>query len=433
MRYGKYIIKPGKYYHYLRRLPKEIKQIDGRTFMQISLKTDSLDLAKDRVKDLNKLIEDYWQETLLNPENRFTKLERVSKLAKLFGFKYQTLSETVQGSRESYATRLLTVENYAHSQPHREAILGVSKAPKIRLSDAIEKYWDYSKDKTKHKNQNQFRKWQVPKERAVKNFIKVVGDKCITEITRNDVLDFKDWWYDRLIEKDMSANSPNKDFNNLRVILSKVDEKLRLNLDIRQTFTNINFREKKSEIKRYPFDIDYVQKTLLAKKGKLQGLDEKYWLFICAMADTGARPSELTGLEAENGDIVLDSEIPYIHIRDNKSRQLKNINSERKLPLVGSALYAFKQMPKGFTMYRHNPDSLTTWLNRWLRENGYFPTEKHSLYSLRHTFQDRLTRLEVIERIQADMMGHKITRPKYGKPTELDQMYKWLKKIAFKI
>jgi len=47
------------------------------------------------------------------------------------------------------------------------------------------------------------------------------------------------------------------------------------------------------------------------------------------------------------------------------------------------------------------------------------PTQQHTIYSLRHSFQDRLLPVNTPDRIQADLMGHKFNRPQYGEGATL--------------
>src|SRR5882724_9954500 len=63
----------------------------------------------------------------------------------------------------------------------------------------------------------------------------------------------------------------------------------------------------------------------------------------------------------------------------------------RQIPLVGLALDAFKACPNGFTDYIDKPDYLAIILGGHIRGKGLFPSDEHTLYSLRHSFQDRLT------------------------------------------
>jgi hypothetical protein len=64
---------------------------------------------------------------------------------------------------------------------------------------------------------------------------------------------------------------------------------------------------------------------------------------------------------------------------------------------------------------------------------GLFPTEMHSLYSLRYRFQDRLTNSGVKDRIDAQLMGHRFdSREAYGNGGTLETKYKAMQEIALK-
>ena len=154
---------------------------------------------------------------------------------------------------------------------------------------------------------------------------------------------------------------------------------------------------------------------------------------IYAMIDTGARISELTGLDEKNGDIILHEDIPYIRIRNNSIRKLKTAQSERDLPLVGASLVAFQRLGGGFKRYLGKRELVSTTINKYFREKGLQPSENHSLYSLRHSFEDRLTAVEPPEKVQAILMGHKYIRERYGLGPSLEQKRFWLNKIAIKI
>lgn len=127
------------------------------------------------------------------------------------------------------------------------------------------------------------------------------------------------------------------------------------------------------------------------------------------MADTGTRISELVGLEEK--DIVLNHEIPHIKIRPNATRNLKTPKSERDIPLVGSSIYGFKKLDGTFKRYFGKPDLISSTINKYCRENNILPSQNHSLYSLRHSFEDRLTAVEPPDKVQAALMGHKYSRP----------------------
>ena len=170
-----------------------------------------------------------------------------------------------------------------------------------------------------------------------------------------------------------------------------------------------------------------VLETRILTDDALSGLNSQARGVIMAMADTGARVNEITGLEPS--DVVLDASVPHLIIRPNSIRALKTAHSERVVPLVGVALTAMAANPTGFPRYAGKNASASAAINKYLRERRLLP-EGSSLYGLRHGFQDRLIEVEAPERIQADLMGHRTLRPKYGKGPSLEQMRNWLQRAA---
>jgi hypothetical protein len=86
----------------------------------------------------------------------------------------------------------------------------------------------------------------------------------------------------------------------------------------------------------------------------------------------------------------------------------------RQIPLFGFALDALKLTLLALLNITIDLDALSAVLVKYLRENKLLPTNLHSTYSLRHSFQDRLTAVNTLDRIQADLMGHKFNRPVCG-------------------
>ena len=437
MGYNKeYIRQINSTWHYYRRTPKSVAHADKRTFIKKSLKTDSHTVAVRRAAMFNGEIENYWQ-ALLNSKNQdpVKRYEAAIAIAKNFGFSYSSINELSQGSALDMVQRLEKLEQKGSLENHQHvsAVLGGTPKPLLTISSALESFYEYTRDETHKKNKNGLRRWKNPRKKAVKNFIKVTGDKKLTEITRNSVLDFRDWWMSRILDEDLKAATANKDIGHLARIFSVVSDKLRLNLN--NPFTGMRLSEQGDESEKTPFDKNYVQNTLLNQK-LLSGLNKESRMILCAMADTGCGFSELTGLDSELGEINLEADIPYIYIKPNKHRSLKTSRQKkdyrkRTVPLVGSALYAFQQCPDGFPTYRGKQDTASTTINKFLRKNNFFPSINHSAYSLRHTFEDRLTFIEPPDKVAAALMGHKFHRPDYGSGPALEQKHKWLKKIAF--
>src|SRR5206468_5199893 len=150
---------------------------------------------------------------------------------------------------------------------------------------------------------------------------------------------------------------------------------------------------------------------------------------VYLVMETGARPSEIVNLTAQR--IVLDADIPYIRIQA-EGRILKTERSERDIPLVGVALEAMKRHPEGFPRYFDNGSSLSATLMKHFSKHKLLPTDKHKIYSFRHSFKDRLKAVEAPEELIDEMMGHRTDKPQYGDGYGLSLKLKYLKAIAFK-
>ena len=88
-----------------------------------------------------------------------------------------------------------------------------------------------------------------------------------------------------------------------------------------------------------------------------------------------------------------------------------------------------------WTAFRAIATSLSNFsgaLNKYLWENGLRPTKNHTVYSLRHSFKDRLVAAEAPDSLIDSLMGHKTYKPKYGKGPSLELKLKYLQQIAFK-
>jgi integrase len=176
---------------------------------------------------------------------------------------------------------------------------------------------------------------------------------------------------------------------------------------------------------RPPLSSAWITDKLLAP-GALDGLHPEARAIVLGMINTGYRPSE--GAMLTRAQIRLDAAIPHISI-EAVGRTLKTDHSERIIPLAGVSLEAFKAFPDGFPRYADSP-SLSGTINMFLRENGLLETEGHSLYSLRHSFEDRLLAAGVDERIRRDLMGHALSRERYGGGASLEHMQRIVQSIA---
>lgn len=302
-------------------------------------------------------------------------------------------------------------------------MLGGVAEPPLTISRCLELYWTLARDKKLGKSLDQIRKWENPRKKAIGNLIQVIGNKSIQDITGDDMLDFRNWWLERIEEEDLSAGSANKDLIHLGDVLKTVNKMKRLGLVL--PLTDLKLKESDAK-RRPPFSRTWIQKTLLAA-GALDGLNVEARAILLTMINTGCRPSELAALTANT--IHLDHNVPHISI-EAELRQIKSSYAQRKVPLLGVSLEAMRAFPNGFPRYRDSSASLSATINKFLRENGLMESPRHVLYSLRHAFEDRMLAAGIDDRIRRDLFGHRLTRERYGDGASLEQKQELLQAAA---
>ncbi|MBB5353696.1 integrase [Haloferula luteola] len=423
-------IRRGKRYYYLRRVPKQLAEFDRRSHVRIALGTADEREAMRKAAVYDDFIERYWGELVRrgSQDHDSQLFQQARELARAYGFAYKNLAEVVDSPLEELLAR---VEAVAGAPPSaRGALLGTVPKSSVKLSQVIDRFWPLCEDRFTGKNERQITKYKNPRNAALNNFIAAVGNVDLVAVNRVHVLTFRKWLMERIGSGKIQGHTANRQLRHVKDMLHTVGLEAQVDTDFRMIFADTRFQSEKDS--RPPFEADFVQHTILAA-GALDGLNETARLLVHLMIETGARESELIGLDEEE-DILLQGEIPYLWIRKNKHRGLKTHTSERKIPLVGVALTAAKTVVAtgGFTRYRENPDAASATINKYFRENGLRPTPRHTLYSLRHTFKDRLRDAEAPEEIIDELMGHKKPGPRYGRGRKLDQKRDWLERIAFR-
>ena len=107
----------------------------------------------------------------------------------------------------------------------------------------------------------------------------------------------------------------------------------------------------------------------------------------------GFRVNELAGIEPE--DVVLKADIPYIHIRPNSIRGIKNRPSIRKVPihpLYEPFIHRFK--------FTRNPNAGDYYSRRMKKIVG------HSAHGIRHNITTRMRKAGIEYSIAAAILGH---------------------------
>lgn len=423
------IISRRAVWHYNRRVPRQYQNHDPRKIIRISLKTKC---KKEAIKlaALESLkLEEYWN-TLAESGQVYSHQDYINTVRRssLLGFQFQHKTQLANGNLDDLVKRLLFVLDQQIQPKQAEAVLGVVEEPQIMLLDLLPRFWEFRKEVKLEKSEKKYKRWQNPRILAMNNFIAVVGNKPVQELVRQDLLDFKQWWIDQIQHKNMSVNTANKSMDFVKNIVETVCDNLKIKIDAEHIFKKLSF--KKGRKQRLPFTTEHILKVLLNEE-KLKGLSDHYRKIIQVFAETGIHVDEQINIRPEN--IFLDCEIPHVIIAPHGKERLKTEHRERTVPLVGFALDAFKAYPQGFSTIVKDVNSASTAIGKYLRENKMLPTKQHSLYSLRHSFQDRLTNADCPDRIQTDLMGHAFTgRIKYGVGASLEHNYTWLKKIQLK-
>lgn len=414
---------------YRRRVPAALAAMDPRGLVRISLGTDDRTAACLLAEEAEKALEEYWAALAGHTStDAIERYEAAIARARLEGFVYRSARELQAGDITEIGRRMLALEGRVAMPGAAEALLGGVPEPQVMLSGAMVIYEDLAKAELLGKREDQIKRWRQARQLAISNLIDVLGgDKALTDLTREDGRSFRDWWLHRIKSGGLGRNAANKQIGMLSRILSVISEEMKL--DVEAIFAKLSLPDRKAQ--RPTLTRAWVEGTIL-RPGALDGLNPEARAILYLSMDTGIGLEEATSLDPDY--IRLADTVPYIKIVSRDGANQKTEYRPREIPLVGVSLLAAEAFPSGFARYRGRTASLSATLNKYLRSNGLLPEDGgHSFYSLRHSFQDRLNEVEAPERLQADLMGHKFHRERYGAGPGLEQKQRWLQRIAYRL
>lgn len=201
-------------------------------------------------------------------------------------------------------------------------ILNGKPVPKT-LSDAKEMHFELGKGPKNKVGQDQF-------ERAWGLLEDIAGNKRLDELSRADGNEY----VQRLHQRGVGAETINRYLSQVRpVITTGIFE---FELTCRNPFERLTIPNagEGPRMARLPYSADQLCQI---QDRCCEVDDPRRWL-IAMLSDTGARLSEALGME--QADVFLNETIPFVWIRENKTRGLKTKQSDRRVPLVGQALWA---------------------------------------------------------------------------------------------
>ena len=411
--------------HMRRRVPRRYKRVEPREYVWISLKTDSQTEAKRKAPGAWEGFLAAWEAKLAgDTSDAEIKYQAARDLAQARGFRFLPVHRVAELPLDELVDRMEAVRRAYVTTYFISAagVLGGAARPDIRVSRALEIFFEIAGDRTRGKSKDQIRRWKNPRKKAFRNFIEVVGDPFLQDLTADDMLNFREWWWERIRDDGLTPNSANKDITHLTHSIRTVVKMKRLGLVL--PFDGLSFSQGEYE-PRPPFSEKWIKDKIIGARA-LGGLNVEARCILLGMVNTGYRPSE--GAMLGPDQIRLDTKVPHISIEAN-GRALKTPQSKRIIPLAGISLDAFKACPEGFARYRDSA-SLSNTVNKFMRDNGMMETDKHVLYSLRHSFEDRLLDRDVDERIRRDLMGHKLNRQRYGKGAAPEKLLEVIRSIS---
>lgn len=436
----RFLVQREGVWYYWRRIPKAVDHLDERApFIRLSLKTD--DLAKARAQ--RDILEDadntLWGSMLTSGGHNAGALaaHKVARLqAEALGFAYKPASEVAVLTVEEILRRTSAISEARANPAVEAAVLGGVDQPRVKVTEAFTIFCDEIRAADlAGKSDKQRKQWKKVKNVAVKAFVSVVDDLAMVDITRDHGRKFYQHWVKKLApengESRKSASLGKRRMGDMRILYGEyfkhIGEGDRLN-----PFDGLTFNEKFKR-SRPPFSIEWIQDKIL-RPGALAGMNQEARCIVFVLIETGARGGEICNLHREV--IKLDDKVPHILVEPrldtDDPREIKTVSSIRSIPLVGVALEAMKKYPNGFPNYKENEGRFSATARKYFTENGLFPTKKHVIYSLRHTFEDRMKEARVDDELRSILMGHSVDRPNYGSGGSLKLYQEELLKIVYK-
>ena len=363
-------------YYYVRRIPCDLTCFYSVKRLCFSLKTKSLKAANRSAASISQRLDDYW-----------------------LGLRLQKLD---------IPAIHLTKQNESNA----------SAAP--ALSDACDLYLrlkGIGKDKV----------FKRTAKRNTAYVIEVLGDRPLDTYSSSDAATFRDW----LIGKGMTMKTVKRVFASVRAIVNlTISEE---GLSCSNAFARTYFPTEINPNKRKPIPLDEIKRI---QKLCINIDDDMRWL-IALISDTGMRLGEAAGLHLD--DIRLNEPIPHIDLKPHPWRSLKTKCSERRIPLVGVALWAAERIvendseskiafPRYCDEFGCNANSASNGLNKWL--SNHVP-QNCVIHSFRHSLRDRLRAVECPTEVVDAIGGWQVATvgQRYGDGYPMDVLLAWLMKI----
>ena len=416
-------------YQYRKVIPIHLRDIAGKREFLISLKTNNYNIAlqkygscKDSVERMLASMDDG---SYQKPERDF---QHYANIATSQGRSLQCIRNITDNVSElnKLRSQLESLQQKGQLTPEVFKSYINIQDNSITLSELTNHYAETNKITLKDLNDREYRRKIDARKNSCTKLIKFLGkDKIIKNISKEDAREFYKHLKEMVFNREIKSNTAYKHIIHLKTMISEYykehDE------DFKNVFDGFKFP--KDVNKRSKISTEFIRDHWV-NNPLLENMNSDLQHLLWAMIDTGCGAKELCGLDSETDIQLLDS-IPHIIIRANDNHNLKTPYRERKIPLVGLALKAFQQHPKGFTRYctPNGATNASAALNKFLKSNSLFESKEQTIYGVRHSFSDRLRNHKTPEEMRDRIMGHQThgMRAYYGDGYTLEQIYKAMK------
>ena len=360
-------------YHFVRRVPADVKQHYRSDRVSISLRTKSAKAAIRSAQSISQRLDDYWH-----------------------GLRLQKMDVP--------ALHLVIGDNddAGYDSP--------------TMTEAVDIY-------LRLKANNDSQTFIRAAKRNGRYVSEALGNRPITSYSSSDAAAFRDY----LFGKGLALGSVKRIFGSVRSIINLV--MLEHGIEGTNGFAKTYMPERDDSQDRQPIPQD---KLVQLQQACMREDDEMRWL-LALISDTGMRLSEAAGLHKD--DIVLDADIPHVIVQPYSWRRLKTKGSARHIPLIGVSLWAARRIQQHDSSYAFprycdgkicNANSASAALNKWMK-----PRLKDDavVHSFRHSMRDRLRAVECPSDIIDQIGGWSSSSvgASYGKGYDLTVLAKWMK------
>jgi integrase len=290
------------------------------------------------------------------------------------------------------------------------------------LSQLPDKVIEISKHQNRHKNARQISDWENNVKRSLGTLKAALGrDVEVLSIGPAEARLHRRKLQDRVNAGEIMASTAAKDLTYASSALKRYYDHIALG-EPPNPYAGVTLTDKfEEEARKLQFSNEWIREVLLTS-GKLDAMNAEGRDALLVLLETGCRQGEVLDLAPE--DIHLDAPIPYFALRHVEGgREIKNMSSKRKVPLVGVALAAMKRHPEGFPKYR-GKDTFSATVNKFLKMNGLMQSPEHTVGGLRHSWEARMEAAGYDNEKRGFMMGHSMKvirgREVYGDDAELE-------------